>query len=291
MFKIIITASLLAITELCSGTAASTIRIKLSRKINSVFHAKLAEGNANAVMAVLPQTISILGGDLTYAGIEMTVALFDVDNDGNFNEINKDYILIGPAGAVELYTHKSIQACELQRETFIQRGDVAFKVINISPAGKFIDLQVHHKAIPHSAKLLRYFNKLPDKAVELISGKTVNLQDFSGRSQYIYIDIWGTWCPGCITEIDELQNIYTRYKNNLLIIGLNFKDADRREVEEFVRQKKIPWLNGYSTSEINSELMQAAFPYGVLFDPQGALVHMDITQRELRVFLEEKFGK
>lgn len=68
------------------------------------------------------------------------------------------------------------------------------------------------------------------KLNDLLSDSTVDLLDW--RGQVIILNVWATWCPGCLLEHDVLNNIAT--SQEVSIIGLNYKD-------DLVKAKN--WLN------------------------------------------------
>ena len=43
------------------------------------------------------------------------------------------------------------------------------------------------------------------------AGGTSSLKDFKGN--YVYIDVWATWCRPCIAQIPYLKKLEEEYKN------------------------------------------------------------------------------
>jgi len=44
-------------------------------------------------------------------------------------------------------------------------------------------------------------------------GKKVTLENFKG--QVIFLNFWATWCPPCVAEMPDLQDLYDQYKNKV----------------------------------------------------------------------------
>jgi thiol-disulfide isomerase/thioredoxin len=259
----------------------------LTRKIESVFLSKLSKEDIQLSKPIVLPKVAIFGGDFKFNNAEITVALFDVNEDGIFNTIDVDYLLIGPRGATQLYEHQSVQTKVIRPFIYIEHQKLLFRVINISPQGKFIELeQCDRSAVKTGSPVLKIFDKIPDQKFELLTGESSNLRDYVGQGKLIYIDIWGTWCPGCIQEIDELKGLHKKYKTRLTIISLNHKDNDRNRVIRFVKNNGIEWVNGFSTEAINLEIMQAAYPYGALFDEKGQLIKSDFSASGLSAYLK-----
>ena len=78
--------------------------------------------------------------------------------------------------------------------------------------------------------------EFPAPALELIdqTGAAVALEDY--RGQVLLLNMWATWCPGCVAEMPELEAYYqARQADGLLVIGLNAEDS-AAEIDAF-RQK------------------------------------------------------
>lgn len=48
--------------------------------------------------------------------------------------------------------------------------------------------------------------RLPDLAFHAPDGKPVTLADFRGKA--VFLHFWGSWCPPCQTEFQDLQRLY-----------------------------------------------------------------------------------
>lgn len=61
-------------------------------------------------------------------------------------------------------------------------------------------------------KKIKKGNKAPDFSdYENYKGGTSSLSDFKGN--YVYIDIWATWCKPCIAQIPYLKILEEEYKD------------------------------------------------------------------------------
>ena len=62
-----------------------------------------------------------------------------------------------------------------------------------------------------------YNNLMPGKVApdfELISdkGETIRLSDL--RGQYVFIDVWATWCGGCVMQIPYMEKLQEHFAND-----------------------------------------------------------------------------
>ncbi len=59
--------------------------------------------------------------------------------------------------------------------------------------------------------------------VDLMTGKTVKLSDYSGK--VVLVNFWATWCDPCRAEIPDLIALQNRYSNDLVIIGISIDNT------------------------------------------------------------------
>jgi thiol-disulfide isomerase/thioredoxin len=60
------------------------------------------------------------------------------------------------------------------------------------------------------------------KGEDPITGKEIALADFRGKP--VVINIWASWCPGCIEEADDLREFAADHPEAVLL-GVDFQDT------------------------------------------------------------------
>ncbi len=55
-----------------------------------------------------------------------------------------------------------------------------------------------------------------------ITGKRVSLEDYSGKP--VVINVWGSWCPGCIAEAEDLRRFVADHPE-VQVIGVDLQDS------------------------------------------------------------------
>ena len=61
------------------------------------------------------------------------------------------------------------------------------------------------------------------------NGNEVALADYQGK--VLLVDLWGTWCPPCVSEIPTLIDLQERLGDRgLVIVAIAFEDADEDSV-------------------------------------------------------------
>ncbi len=68
-------------------------------------------------------------------------------------------------------------------------------------------------------------------------GEMIALNSYPG--QVVFVNFWGTYCPPCVAELPELQEVYDELKDEgFVIIGLNAEEKPEK-VKTFVAENGI----------------------------------------------------
>lgn len=116
----------------------------------------------------------------------------------------------------------------------------------------------------------------PDFSIELYDGGTFTLSEQRGK--YTVVNFWGSWCVGCRDEMPELQQAWERYGEDVMIVGVGFRDVDsaaRRFLDEF----NITFPTGNDTGlRITAAYGVTGAPETYIVDPEGNVVEFAIGQ-------------
>ena len=75
----------------------------------------------------------------------------------------------------------------------------------------------------------------PDFTLRDLKGNQVSLSDF--RGQPVVLNFWATWCSPCRVEIPHLEALYTKYKDQgLVVLGMN-TETDYMKVKRFAESR------------------------------------------------------
>ncbi len=73
---------------------------------------------------------------------------------------------------------------------------------------------------------------LPD-----LDGKLVSLTDDRFKGKAVVINLWGSWCGGCLKEIPELIGLQSKYaERGLVVLGIAFEDGTIEEQVTRIRK-------------------------------------------------------
>jgi len=220
--------------------------------------------------------------------LSFLLAIDDVNQNQLYNDV-EDVLYIAkhdvdsiPLGIKMNYTRNKDNAIINFENNF-------FMIKKVDLEGNFIILETISKSDDYDLKLFQDL-VLPNLNFKLINGNTVNFHEFLNKKDLIYIEVWGMWCAPCLDATEELKSIYKIYGKNLEIISLNERD-NPSEVLKYIREKNIKWINGFTSDKINKELLQNAYPYGILFDKTGKLIVKMLHPMLLRNYLDNYFNE
>ncbi len=119
--------------------------------------------------------------------------------------------------------------------------------------------------------------KLPEITVQDLSGKKINIQEYSENGKITVINFWATWCVPCKKELDNITELYPEWteKYNMELLAVSIDDPrSARRVKPMVDAKG--WEFEVLLDQ-NSDLKRAlnfqTVPYTVILDENGGVVY------------------
>ena len=109
-------------------------------------------------------------------------------------------------------------------------------------------------------------------------GKIVHLSDFRGKA--LYIDLWATWCGGCVAETPYMAKLYDHYKHDkrIQLISISM-DRSKSLWLKKNKEDKVTWPQFIEPNEFNSEMAKTFditfIPRFLLFDKNGNILSLD----------------
>ena len=121
-------------------------------------------------------------------------------------------------------------------------------------------------------------SKAPDFSLKALDGKTVSLSTFKGK--YLVLDFWGSWCGWCIKGFPQMKQYYTRYSNQVEILGVCCNDTEQKW-KESVATHQLPWVNTFEgDTKISVKYAVKGFPTKILIDPDGEIVEVFVGESD-----------
>jgi peroxiredoxin len=123
-----------------------------------------------------------------------------------------------------------------------------------------------------------------DFTLKDLQGQDVTLSQLRGK--IVLVNFWATWCGPCLLEMPDLNNLYSRFKSQGLVV-LSLTSEESSKVNSYVNRI------GYHAPVLLDSDSQAAkrfhvdnLPRSFVFDRKGKLVAMAVDQRSRRQFLQ-----
>jgi thiol-disulfide isomerase/thioredoxin len=136
-------------------------------------------------------------------------------------------------------------------------------------------------------------DRVPAFTFTASDGRVVNINDIS--AEYTVIFFWGTWCPHCDNIIDNLYDMYTRYKavseGFLEIVAIGIEDDEQRWRHR-INTEGYRWIN-YSSFQkwdcpVAREYNITGTPTLILLDREKRFLQEPLRVRALDRYLSRQ---
>lgn len=114
----------------------------------------------------------------------------------------------------------------------------------------------------------------PDFEIADVEGNLHKLSDYRGG--YVVVDFWAAWCSICRAENPKMQNLYTKYKDNgLVVLGVSLGPS-RTNWLQAIQDDGLGYIQLGDTDAFNSEVAQTyglgGVPLMLLLNPEGEIL-------------------
>ena len=118
-------------------------------------------------------------------------------------------------------------------------------------------------------------------------GTELSLSSVVGKSDYVLLDFWASWCGPCRRFVPVLKDFYARFGGERLQILSCSVDQDEAAWREALKEEQMPWLQmREDEAHPCSDLYGVQFiPHIVLIDREGRIVAVNPEEPELEAIL------
>lgn len=127
----------------------------------------------------------------------------------------------------------------------------------------------------------------PSFSSQTMQGDPFDVSEYYGRKAII-LNFWASWCPDCLIELPELQNMYQLNTDQLMVIGIH-----RTETEtiasglDFIRDIDITFPLVQDNGNIYTATGGIGMPVAVFINQEGVVNRIKIGPKNPSQLTEE----
>ena len=123
-------------------------------------------------------------------------------------------------------------------------------------------------------------------------GTALALSELVGKTDYVLVDFWASWCGPCRRLMPALKELYESYHplGKLEILGVSC-DRDEAAWLKAIEEDKLPWLHirdqraePYNPCDLYGI---SAIPTTILINKEGVIVGRNLNEAEIEALLAE----
>lgn len=134
-------------------------------------------------------------------------------------------------------------------------------------------------------------NEAPNFTATDTEGNSVELADHIGKSKYVFLDFWASWCGPCRRENPNIVRAYEEYKDKGFDIFAVSLDHSKVGWLAAIEKDKLTWTNVTDLKHWDSEPAKLygvrAIPSNFLIDENGVIVAKNLKGEDLHNTLND----
>ena len=117
-------------------------------------------------------------------------------------------------------------------------------------------------------------HRAPNFSIETMDGQSFVLHEQRGKP--VVLNFWGTWCPPCIQELPELNQLAITH-NEIVVLGIAVRSSES-EIEKLQADLNLQYSMAQASTQhpvlaaYEMDSANAAFPTTYVIGPRGDIV-------------------
>ena len=121
------------------------------------------------------------------------------------------------------------------------------------------------------------------------TGDTLALSNLVGKTDYVLLDFWASWCPDCVAAMPALKQIYEKNKGKLEILGVSLDEDKEKWIKNGIEKFDLQWKQVSNLSKWSDDIAKSyavnSIPCIFLIDKNGKIVAAKATLSQVRAIL------
>ena len=92
------------------------------------------------------------------------------------------------------------------------------------------------------------------------------------KDKVIFVNLWATWCPPCIAEMPDINELYTEMNGKDIQFVMISLDDDFQKAKDFVQKKDFDFPIYQLASSLPKVYESNAIPTTYIISPEGKIV-------------------
>lgn len=93
---------------------------------------------------------------------------------------------------------------------------------------------------------------LADFNLTTIEGNSISNKDLEGKT--VVINVWGTWCGPCVSEIKHLNTLVEKYKEDDSVVFLALAKEEKDKISKFLTRRAFNFTQIPDAESLTDEL-------------------------------------
>jgi thiol-disulfide isomerase/thioredoxin len=146
------------------------------------------------------------------------------------------------------------------------------KLVDEFPTTKAFKKSLQSAKVAESKAAADFLGKsAPAVLLKSADGKLISLSSFIGHP--VVIDLWATWCAGCIDMISDLKKLYSDVGDKGLVFLTVDHQDDAATATNFLAREHVPWRNFHDEDgAMEKAFKPRGIPFQVVIDRDGKVV-------------------
>jgi len=102
-----------------------------------------------------------------------------------------------------------------------------------------------------------------------LNGEPASLEEFRGK--VVFLNFWATWCPPCVAEMPDIQDLYNKVDRDQVVFVMVSVDEDPEKAQRFISKKGFDFPVYFPQGSVPAAFSSDAIPATFVISPEGTI--------------------